>query len=118
MNKNCAIYNASNLIGKRWTILILMELYKGTEKNKRYNQLKSKLAGITSKMLSARLKELEKKELITRRVDSTSVPIKTEYALTKNGEELIKIIEQLKVWSIKYGGAKPCRTGDCKMCEN
>ena len=117
MDKNCAVFNASNLIGKRWTILILLELYKGEEKWKRYNQLKSKLPQLTSKMLSARLKELEKAGILTKRVDSSVVPIKSEYSLTKRGEEFIDIIKQIKNWSLKSMDNKSgCRSRDCKTC--
>ena len=119
MNKNCSVYSVSNLIGKRWTILLVLELYKGEGKWKRFNQLKSKLPQITSKMLSARLKELEKEGILSRRVDSSVVPIKSEYSLTKRGEEFIDIIRHIKDWSIKSGKSKDkdCKGKDCKDCE-
>jgi DNA-binding HxlR family transcriptional regulator len=117
VDKSCAVFNASNLIGKRWTILILLELYKGEEKWKRYNQLKSKLPQLTSKMLSARLKELEKAGILTKKVDSSIVPIKSEYSLTKRGEEFIDIIKQIKTWSLKSIDNKSgCKNRDCKSC--
>ena len=117
MNKNCSVYSVSNLIGKRWTILLVLELYKGDMKWKRFNQLKTKLPQITSKMLSARLKELEKEGILTRRIDSSVVPIKSEYSLTKRGEEFIDIIKHIKDWSLKSGHNKACKGKDCKDCE-
>jgi len=118
MDKNCAVFSASNLIGKRWTIVIVLELFKGENKWKRYNQIKSKLPQITSKMLSARLKELEKAGILTKRVDSSVVPIKSEYSLTKRGEEFIDIIRLIKVWSLKSGDKNNgCKGKDCKNCE-
>jgi DNA-binding HxlR family transcriptional regulator len=117
MDKNCAVFAASNLIGKRWTILILLELYKGEDKWKRYNMVKSKLPGLTPKMLSARLKELEKAGIIAKRVDSTVIPIKSEYSLTKHGEEFIDVIKHLKIWSLKSLDNKSgCKNRECKSC--
>jgi DNA-binding HxlR family transcriptional regulator len=120
MDKNCAVFTASNLIGKRWTIVLVLELYKGENKWKRFNQLKTKLPQLTSKMLSTRLKELEKAGIITKHVDSSVVPIKSEYSLTKRGEEFIGIIRHIKEWSVKYLECKcnkSCKGGDCKNCE-
>jgi DNA-binding HxlR family transcriptional regulator len=117
MDKNCAVLSASNLIGKRWTIVMVLELYKGEDKWKRFNQLKAKLPQITSKMLSARLKELEKAGILTKRVDSSVVPIKSEYSLTKRGEEFIDIIKHIKDWSLKYKDSKSCKSKNCKDCE-
>jgi DNA-binding HxlR family transcriptional regulator len=117
MDKNCAVYKASNIMGKRWTISILLEIYKGKDEWKRYNQIKIKLPGITPKMLSTRLKELEKTGIITKRIDSTVIPIKSEYSLTKHGHEFMDVIRQLKLWSIKYAPNKSCGSRDCKNCE-
>lgn len=117
MDKNCAVFKASNIMGKKWTISIVLELYKGTEKWKRYNHIKAKLQGITPKMLSARLKELEKAGILLKRVDSTVVPIKSEYSLTKHGEEFMDVIKHIKSWSIKYSPNKSCGSRDCKSCE-
>jgi DNA-binding HxlR family transcriptional regulator len=117
MDKNCAVFKASNIIGKRWTLSLLLELYKGKDKWKRYNHIKSKLPGITPKMLSARLKELAKAEIISKRVDSTLIPIKSEYSLTKHGEEFIDVIKHLKTWSLKYKANKSCDSRVCKNCD-
>ena len=43
MNKECSVYKAADLIGKKWTIIILLELYKGNKKEKRYSELKKKI---------------------------------------------------------------------------
>jgi len=117
MNKSCSVYSASNLIGKRWTLLIVLELYKGDSKWKRFNQIKTKLPQITSKMLSARLKEFEKEGMVLKRVDSSVMPIKSEYSLTKRGEEFLDIIKHIKEWSLKYKDNKACKSRDCKNCE-
>ena len=115
MNKECPVYSASNLVGKKWTLVILLELYKGENKWKRYNQIKGKLPQLTPKILSTRLKELEKEGVISKRVDSSTIPIKSEYSLTKRGDDFIDIIKKIRDWSVKSNGYKPCRA-DCKEC--
>ena len=118
MDKSCPVYYASNLIGKRWTIVILIELHKGDSKWKRYHVIKSKLPQLTPKILSTRLKELEKEGLISKRVDSSTVPIKSEYSLTKKGEEFIGVIQTIKEWVLRNKPFRKCTAKDCKHCLN
>ena len=101
MDKDCTIYQTTNFIGKRWTLLILLELYRGNTKSKRYSELKRNLIRITPKILSARLKELEKQDLVKKTIDSSEFPIKCNYSLTKSGEDFISIIKDIKKWSLK-----------------
>lgn len=118
MNTDCAVYKTADFIGKRWTLLILLELYKGENKWKRYNELKRSLLGITPKILSLRLKELEKNKLIENRVDVKQFPIKSEYSLTMSGEDFISIIKNMKKWSLKWGlSKKACENKDCRYCK-
>ena len=117
MKKECSVRKAVNFLGKRWTLLILLELYKGSSDWKRYSQLKKELPEITSKILSLRLKELEKENLIKRKIDTAVFPIKSEYSLTKSGNDFIKIIKNIKNWSLKWKiKNKQCKTSDCKVC--
>lgn len=116
MDKSCPVYYASNLIGKRWTILIILELYKGEAKWKRFHELRNKLPQLTPKILSMRLKEMEKEGLLIKKVDSSTVPIKSEYSLTKKGEEFIDIIEQIKQWTLRHKSMRKCTSKDCKGC--
>lgn len=118
MEDSCTIYKTTSFIGKRWTLLILLELYKGNPKTKRYFQLKDKLLEITPKILSKRLKELEKEGLIVKKVDAKTFPVKCNYHLTKRGEEFIKIIKGIKKWALKWKYKnKNCEDLDCKECE-
>jgi len=115
---DCTIYQTANFIGKRWTLLILLELFKGENKWKRYSEIKKGLKKITPKILSVRFKELEKEKLIEKRVDSSTVPIKSEYSLTKSGEDFIKIIQDMKKWALKWKIKNiVCDKTDCKDCE-
>ena len=79
---------AAEVVSGKWTTPIIRELLTGT---KRYSQLQSALAGVSPKMLTARLRLLEDKELITRKVYAT-VPPKTEYRLTELGQRLKPVI--------------------------
>jgi len=117
MDENCTVYQTLNFISKKWTLLILLELYKGGKEKKRYSEIKNKMKKITPKVLSARLKELEKQGLITRKVDASRFPVKTEYALTASGKDFIPIISEIKSWALRW---KPhqelCESIDCKNC--
>ena len=117
MNIDCTIYKTSNFIGKRWTLPILLELYKGNLKFKRYSEIKKNLPTITPKILSLRLKELEKEKLIKKNIDTSAFPIKCEYSLTESGEDFIKIIKDIKKWSLKWKQEnKLCQNLDCRIC--
>jgi DNA-binding HxlR family transcriptional regulator len=116
MDDDCTIYRTADFIGKRWTLLILLELYKG--KIIRYSKLKNNLTGITPKILSLRLKELEKEKLINKKIDTSVFPIKCEYSLTKSGDDFIKIIKDMKKWALKWKiKNKVCDSTDCRNCE-
>ncbi|MHA2063375.1 MAG: winged helix-turn-helix transcriptional regulator [Candidatus Thorarchaeota archaeon] len=118
MKKTCPIYNVVGFMGKRWTLLILTELYKGRTKWKRYSQIKTGLEDMTPKMLSTRLKELKSNGLITKRVDAKVFPIKSEYRLTDRGEDFIRIIVDMKKWALKWEIKNAhCDTVNCKDCK-
>ena len=62
-------------LAKKWTIMILLELYKG-EEWKRFSELRTRMKEITPKVLSERLKELEEHGLIENRVDTAALPVR------------------------------------------
>lgn len=104
-------------IARKWTLLILLELYKGKDHTRRFSELKSCLEGITQKVLSARLKELEEEGLVENNVDDTSFPVKSEYTLTKSGLEIIDIIKDMKRWALKWKITNiECSCQDCGEC--
>lgn len=95
MSKLCQKFeSASTIIGKRWVNLIIFELLKGP---KRFNDLEDILE-ISSKMLSSRLKELEKEGILSREI-YPETPVKIEYILTKKGKSLEPIIKEIQSWS-------------------
>lgn len=117
MNKDCTIYQTTDFIGKQWTLLILLELYRQKIQPKRYSELKRQLPKITPKILSLRLKELEKEGLVHKKIDTTQFPIKCEYKLTESGKDFINIIKHIKQWALKWKITnKTCQGIDCKNC--
>lgn len=117
MDETCTIYRTIDFISKKWTLLILLELYK-THGTKRYSELKQSLLDITPKILSTRLRELEKQGLITKNIDTNVFPIKCEYTLTPSGIDFIRIIRDIKKWALKWKQKnKECASQDCKSCE-
>jgi len=118
MNAKCPVYTTMNFMGKKWTIFILLEMYKGKAKWKRYSELKKRLMHITPKVLSMRLKELEQEGLVTNKVDAKSFPVKSKYALTEQGEDFIKIVKGVKKWGLRWKVKNEhCESMDCKHCE-
>lgn len=115
---DCTIYRTIDVFAKKWTILILFELYKGKNHKLRYNELKDSLDKITSKMLSERLKELEYEGLLTRTVNNSVAPISCEYELTKAGLEFFEVISKIKDWSLKWKVEnKMCNNSSCLGCK-
>ena len=118
MDDNCTVYKTMDYISKKWTLLILLEIYKGKLSKKRYSEIKNKIPDITPKILSLRLKELENEGLITKHIDATSFPVKSEYALTKVGLDFIGIIKDIKSWALRWKiHNKLCEQLDCKDCD-
>ena len=97
MHPDCTVYKTTQYLTKKWAVLVLFELYKGDEYTRRFSELKDSLAGITSKVLSQRLKELEDQGVVWNRVDADHFPVKSEYYLTESGLGLIEEIGRAHV---------------------
>jgi len=93
----CPVAKATDIIGERWTVLILRELLLGTT---RYSDLQRGLSRISPTLLSKRLKELEKKGLIVRKRSPGQE--RHEYQLTACGRELEPIVKHLAVWGMRW----------------
>lgn len=87
----CPVHLVLSYIGSKWAILILKELFHG---NRRTNEFLSALPGISTKTLTARLRELESNGLIKRTV-FPEVPPRVEYSLTSKGREVQPIMTAL-----------------------
>lgn len=99
---DCPVEYTASLIANKWKIIILRELLTGT---KRYNELTRNVVGISAKVLTENLRELEKDGIISRKV-YPEVPPKVEYSLTDKGEDLKDVIEAMKEFGMKYKAQK------------
>ena len=99
---SCAVETTISIIGGRWKVLILRELLSGV---KRFNALHRALHGITQKMLTQQLREMEADGIVHREV-YLQVPPKVEYSLTELGQSLEPILAAMYEWGIKYGQAQ------------
>jgi len=95
--KMCPIEVTFKIIGKRWTVLILREMFRG---EKQFNRFHDNIKGITSKMLSLRLRELEKNGIIKRRILS-EYPVRVEYHLTDLGRRLGPLLLEAASFSMQ-----------------
>ena len=117
MEESCTVYRTADFIGKKWTMLVLLELHKGESGTRRYSELKKRLPDITPKMLSLRLKELEKEGLVKKTVDASEFPVKSTYTLTDSGKDFIKIIKGIKMWALRWKlKNRVCERADCGKC--
>jgi DNA-binding HxlR family transcriptional regulator len=97
----CSIARALDVIGDRWTLLIVRELL--LQGPCRFTDLKNGLPGVATNLLSARLKELEDAGLLAR--DDAAPPVATVlYSLTENGLSLEPVLKALGLWGLKYMG--------------
>ena len=94
-NEPCAMKKALNIIGSKWTFLIIRDLL--LDGPTRYGSFLKSLEGISPKTLSLRLKELEKHKIINRTV-YPEIPPRVEYSLTEQGLALEKIFIELDKW--------------------
>ncbi len=97
-NINCPVEATLELIGGKYKALILWHL---AQEKLRYSELRKALAGITPKMLTQQLRELEAKSLIHREVFPI-VPPKVEYSLTELGKSLMPILVAMRDWGSGY----------------
>lgn len=96
---NCPIGITMGVIGGKYKVIIMWFLY--LNKILRYSELQKNIRGITPKMLISQLREMEKDEIIERKVYPV-VPPKVEYFLTPKGESLIPILLEMKKWGEQY----------------
>ena len=92
------VNDALDILRGKWKIPIVVALYFG---NRRFKELQRQVEGITPKMLSKELRELEMNELVIRTVRNT-VPVTVEYKLSDYGMTLEKVIMELKSWGTKH----------------
>lgn len=109
--QNCPVEATLELIGGKYKALILWHL---AENKLRYSQLRQQISGITPKMLTQQLRELEARQLIHREVFPI-VPPKVEYSLTELGKSLIPILVAMRDWGSEYLRDKKKLEPNCFM---
>lgn len=91
----CPTRLALDRIADKWTVLIVGRLATGT---RRFGELRREIAGVSPKVLTQKLRELERDGLVARRIYA-SVPPKVEYSLTPLGRTLIGLLDAIRVWA-------------------
>ena len=86
-----------SLIGNKWSVLVMMFL---SEKHRRFNELKRLIGGVTQRMLTLTLRDLEREGLVLRTVYPTNPP-RVDYELTELGHSLKNTVTALGLWAIR-----------------
>lgn len=94
----CPVETTLTMISDKWKILIIRDLIDGT---KRFGELKTSVNGISQKVLTSNLRNLEECGIVNRKVYAV-VPPKVEYTLTELGASLKPIIDTMAVWGKNY----------------
>ncbi len=105
----CPAETAISLLGSKWKLLILRELFKGM---RRFGELSRNVPGISQKMLTQQLRQMEEDGLVNRKI-YPEVPPRVEYSLTEIGSSLKPVLDAMHKWGAKYmmqiGKAEACK---------
>ncbi|MCW5822345.1 MAG: helix-turn-helix transcriptional regulator [Cyanobacteria bacterium TGS_CYA1] len=94
----CPILSTIAMISDKWKVVIIYKLKGGTM---RFNELMRALQGVTQKVLTSQLRQLEEDGLVSRKIYA-EVPPRVEYSLTPLGESLTPVLEQLEQWAKEH----------------
>ncbi len=94
----CPVEVSLLVIGDKWKVLILRELLPGT---KRFGEIRESIGGISQKVLTEKLREMESDGLLVRNAYA-EIPPRVEYSLTELGETLGPVLDSLKEWGEMY----------------
>jgi len=103
--KICPVTTTLRVIGGRWKALILYHLFQGV---KRFSELQHEIGGVSQKVLTQQLRELERDGIVHREV-FPQVPPKVEYSMTALGESLKPVVGAMGKWGMMF------RNGELKM---
>ena len=98
----CPVETTLMLIGDKWKVLILRDLMPGT---RRFGEIKKSIGSVSQKVLTAQLRDMEAKGLVSRKVYA-EVPPRVEYSLTDLGKSLKPILDAMWVWGEGYQAQK------------
>ncbi|KGB50752.1 MarR family transcriptional regulator [Leuconostoc mesenteroides P45] len=102
-NGICPVATTIDLLSSKWKVLIIRDLLPGT---KRFSELKNSVAGISQKMLTQSLREMEEDGLVVRQVFAV-VPLKVEYSLSTLGQSMHPVIDSMADWGSFYLDENP-----------
>lgn len=91
-------HHAVELIGRRWTGAILRVIYDGAH---RFSDIAGAVPGLSDRLLSERLKELEAEGIVTRSV-YPDTPVRIEYCLTEKGRDLGRVLDEISRWAERW----------------
>jgi DNA-binding HxlR family transcriptional regulator len=117
--QQCPAEMTLEIIGGRWKVLIVWQLFPGA---RRFSELFRTLDGITQKMLTQQLRELEKDGIVHRQVYA-QIPPKVEYSLTPLGESLRPVVDAMCEWGMRQQGdlrkqrAPVCHASDAEAAQ-
>lgn len=100
---NCPVVNTLERIGGKWKVVILYTLSFGT---RRFGEISARIPGISRKVLTQQLKELEADGFINRK-KYNEIPPRVEYSLTQLGDSLAPVLKAMEVWGIENTGTDP-----------
>ena len=95
---SCPVEITLMIIGDKWKVLILRDLMDGTM---RFGELKKSIGRVSQKVLTAQLRDMEEKGLVTRKVYA-EVPPRVEYTLTETGRSLKPVLDAMVIWGENY----------------
>lgn len=99
----CPHFHAAiELIGRRWSGVIICCLIEGEQ---RFADISRAVPGLSDRLLSTRLRELEAEGLVEREVQP-GAPVKVSYRLTEKGEALRPVIDELRIWAGRWNGER------------
>ena len=99
----CPVQATSNAMAGKWKVLILWHL---SLSSRRFSELRNLLPGVSEKVLTAQLRELERDGIVTR-ISADTVPPRVDYQLGPAGEELVPIMQAMCDWGSRHLGVAP-----------
>ena len=99
----CPVQATSNVISGKWKVLILWHL---SIRSYRFSELRGLLQGVSEKVLTTQLRELEAAGMLVR-TSAETMPPRVDYCLSRPGEDLIPIMEQMCAWAGMHLGIQP-----------
>ncbi|MBC8075553.1 MAG: helix-turn-helix transcriptional regulator [Chloroflexales bacterium] len=99
--EGCPLREVLDRVGDKWSVLVVLCLREGTQ---RFNALRRPIEGISQRMLTETLRQLERDGLVQRTVYA-QVPVRVEYVLTELGQTLIAPLTQLAAWAEQHRAA-------------